>query len=603
MHGVSPSTEQRKPTLRVSLSGAPGEGTSTLLTRLRADTGSQLKPPAPGEDRKGAGDVDQVSLAAGSPSIALAEAAAGQAPWGQDLATAAGSDLCVIVADVRSGLTTQMRRLAAIACTAGVRHLVLAANKLDLIDWGHAAFDTIAAQFAAFVAPFHPLSALAIPVSAMHGDNVAKPSANTPWYDGPTLLTHLEGIEIDPAADTRPLRLPIQAVTRPEPDHRHYLGTIASGTLRRGDTVQVAVSGVTSTVERIIVQGRERDVAVAGEGVAIVLSSHVDVGSGDTLAHPEHRPQVTEQLAAHIAWLSEEPLLPGREYTLAMGPTKVAASVTQVKHRIDVATLHHDAARTLRQGEIGACTIATAAPLAADDFAECPQTGRFVLCERYTGVTIAAGTVDFALRRGINVHKQELTVSKSVRSSLKRQGACIVWFTGLSGAGKSTIANLVEGRLAANGQHTYMLDGDNVRHGLNKDLGFTAADRVENIRRVGEVAKLFVDAGLIVLCSFISPFRAERAAVCELVENAEFIEIYVKAPLEVCERRDPKGLYAKSRAGRLPNFTGIDSPYEPPEHPDLVLDTTSATADELAQRVTDLLSARGIVAPGSGRPG
>jgi len=285
-----------------------------------------------------------------------------------------------------------------------------------------------------------------------------------------------------------------------------------------------------------------------------------------------------------------------------LGNRTVTASVNAVKYRLDVDTLRHDAARTLAQNEIGACTIAASTPLAVDDFADFPRSGRFVLCERHADTILAAGTVDFALRRGVNVHLQPLAVSKSVRASLKAQEPCIVWFTGLSGAGKSTIANLVEGALAQRGFHTYLLDGDNVRHGLTKDLGFTAADRVENVRRVGEVAKLFVDAGLIVLCSFISPFRAERAAVRELVEGAEFIEVYVKAPLEVCETRDPKGLYAKSRAGRLPNFTGIDSPYEAPESPDLVLDTAATAAEELARRVTALLETRGIVAPASSNP-
>ncbi|HEX9881532.1 MAG TPA: adenylyl-sulfate kinase, partial [Hyphomicrobium sp.] len=351
-----------------------------------------------------------------------------------------------------------------------------------------------------------------------------------------------------------------------------------------------------------LVDGSEREEARAGDAVAVALSSHIDVASGDMLNNPEHRPQVSEQFAAHLAWLAKEPLLPGRDHSLKLGTRTVTASVTAVKYRLDVDTLRHDAARTLAQNELGACTIAAAAPLAVDDFADFPQSGRFVLYERHSDAILAAGTIDFALRRGVNVHLQPLTVSKSVRASLKAQAPCVIWFTGLSGAGKSTIANLVEGALAARGFHTYLLDGDNVRHGLNKDLGFTAADRVENVRRVGEVAKLFVDAGLIVLCSFISPFRAERAAVRELVGEAEFIEIYVRAPLDVCESRDPKGLYAKSRAGRLPNFTGIDSPYETPDKPDLVLDAAATAADELARHVTALLESREIVASTSPKP-
>jgi bifunctional enzyme CysN/CysC len=388
-------------------------------------------------------------------------------------------------------------------------------------------------------------------------------------------------------------------VRRPDPDHRHYLGTLGSGTLRVGQTVLVAVSGVKSTVSRILVDGSERDNVSAGERAAVELADHVDVGSGDLLADAMQHPEVSEQFAAHIAWLSETPLLPGREYALKIGPREVTASITTVKHRVDIDSDHHEAARTLRHGEIGACTISTSSPVAIDPFAQMPQTGRFVLCERHTSELIATGTVDFALRRGVNIHLQPLSVSKSLRAQIKGQRPCILWFTGLSGAGKSTIANLVESKLAAAGQHTYLLDGDNLRHGLNKDLGFTQADRVENIRRVGEVAKLFVDSGAIVLCSFISPFRAERAAVRGLVGPSEFLEIYVNAPLAVCERRDPKGLYAKSRAGALPNFTGIDSPYEPPEHADLVLESASAAASALAEEVIALLRSRGIVATSS----
>jgi bifunctional enzyme CysN/CysC len=469
------------------------------------------------------------------------------------------------------------------------------------VGWDRTAFDTVADAFNAYVNRLGMKGTLAVPVSALHGDNIEAASAHAPWYGGPTLVSYLEVCaRCDHSGE--PLRLPIASVVRPDPDQRLYAGTLASGTVRRGDVVEVAVSGTPTVIDRIFVDGRECEHARAGEGVAVALGRQVDAGTGDVLVHPDHRPQITDQLAAHLVWLGSEPLLPGRDYTLRLGTRDITASVTTIKHRVDVETLHRDAARMLSRHEIGSCTIAAAAPLAVDSFSELPQAGRFVLKDRHTGAIIAAGTVDFALRRGLNVHLQELSVSKRVRARLKTQEPCVVWFTGLSGAGKSTIANLVEAMLAEAGHHTYMLDGDNVRHGLNKDLGFTAADRVENIRRVGEVAKLFVDAGLIVLCSFISPFRAERAAVRGLVGDREFLEVYVRAPLEVCERRDPKGLYAKSRAGRLPNFTGIDSPYEPPETPDLVLDTASISAEELATRVTALLEARGIVARMARRP-
>ncbi len=573
MHGVTPRPETSLIALRAWVCGAQGEGTSTLAARLREHG-----------------------------TIAVSEPIKDGAHAVQGALTQSVFDLCIVVVDARNGLTSEARRAVAIACTIGARHLVLAVNKLDLVQWDEAVFQAAAAPFQVYAAHFDLATARAIPLSGLLGDNVIARSDRIPWYDGPALVEYIEGLDADPGAADRPLRLPIRSVVRPDPDNRHYEGTIASGTLRRGDAVQVAISGVTSTVDRLLVGGEPRDEARAGDDVAIVLASHVDVGSGDVLAHPDQRPQVGEQLAAHVAWLAADPLLPGRDYTLKLGGRSVTASVTAVKYRLDIDTLHHEVARTLAQNQIGACTIAAAAPLAVDDFADFPQTGRFVLCERHADTILAAGTVDFALRRGVNVHLQQLDISKSVRADLKGQGPCIVWFTGLSGAGKSTVANIVESELVRRGCHTYLLDGDNVRHGLNKDLGFTAADRVENVRRVGEVAKLFIDAGLIVLCSFISPFRAERAAVRELVEDAEFIEVYVKAPLEVCETRDPKGLYAKSRAGRLPNFTGIDSPYEAPESPDLVLDTAATGPEVLAERVTALLETRGIVAPASREP-
>jgi bifunctional enzyme CysN/CysC len=480
-------------------------------------------------------------------------------------------------------------------CASGAAHAVVAVNKLDLSGFNHEAFEHVADAANDLVAQFPGTRLAVVPICALRGDGIHALSERMPWYEGFTLAACLEAIAADAGRKQLPLRLPIEAVSRPTPDRRLYAGTIASGTLRRGDDVQVAVSGVTSRIASILMAGEERAQASAGEHVAVTLADHIDVAAGDMLVGAEHRPEISEQFAAHLAWLSDEPLLPGRDYTLSTAARSLAASVNTVKYRIDPATSHHEAARTLRRGEIGACTIATSAPVAIDPFASFPETGRFTLRDRQSDTLLAAGVVDFALRRGVNVHAQPLSVSKTMRSALKRQAPCILWFTGLSGAGKSTIANLVEAKLAAAGCHTYMLDGDNIRHGLTKDLGFTAADRVENIRRVGEVAKLFVDAGLIVLCSFISPFRAERSAIRGLVANGEFIEIYVNAPLEVCERRDPKGLYAKSRAGRLPNFTGVDSPYEAPEHPDLELDSTSAPAEALAERVIALLQSRAIV--------
>jgi bifunctional enzyme CysN/CysC len=574
MHGAPPASDARTSILRLCFGRAPADRVAPLLNHLFV-AGS-----------------DSFSL--GKRTLVLARSRSDELDAAVGAATA---DVCLILAEPRSGLSPEVRRQAAIACTAGVRHLVLVVDLPAHEQWNNDAQATLSAELAKYTAPFHPASTSVIPVSTADGGNIAAPGTRTPWYAGPTLLSYLETLVIDPDRARRGLRLFIGKSSGGDAGQNRCEGVLACGTLRRGDTVLEALSGARSQVARIFVDGAEAEQAEVGAPVSVALAGDIVARPGDLLVDAEHRPQAAEQFAAHLTWMGAEPLLPGREYTLKMGTRLVGASVTAVKHRIDVDSLQHIAARTLKRDEIGACALAVAAPIPVDDFASFPQSGRFVLSEPRTGATIAAGTVDFALRRGVNVHMQPLAVSRGTRATLKAQGPCVVWFTGLSGAGKSTIANLVEGRLAASGHHTYLLDGDNVRHGLNKDLGFTAADRVENIRRVGEVAKLFVDAGLIVLCSFISPFRAERLAVRNLMGEGEFIEVYVQTPLQVCEERDPKGLYAKCRAGRLPNFTGIDSPYEAPEAPDLVLDTTAATADELAQRVTALLQARGLIAP------
>ncbi len=477
----------------------------------------------------------------------------------------------------------------------GVRHFVLAVNKLDLVKWDRAVFDGIVNSFRDFSRSLNLASLVAIPLSALNGDNVSSPSTNTPWYDGPSLLGHLETVDTEADQSATPLRVLVQTVLRPDRDSRLYAGIVAGGTLRRGDPVQVAPSGENCNVNRIVVAGEERDQANVGESVAVGIDRHIDVARGDILVAPDHRPQVADQFETHLIWMSEQALLPGREYVLKVGTRSVSASVTGVKYRVDIETLRREPAHTLGLNEIGICDIAVPAPIAVDSFSQNHETGCFILIDRYTNSTVAAGTVDFALRRGMNIKQQALVVAKATRAALKVQRPCVLWFTGLSGAGKSTIANIVEAKLAARRRHTYMLDGDNVRHGLNKDIGFTDADRVENIRRVGEVAKLFVDAGLIVLCSFISPFRAERAAIRGILEPGEFVEVFVSTPLAVCEARDPKGLYAKARSGALPSFTGIDSPYEPPENAELVLDSTAAGPDDLADRVIEFLVARGMI--------
>ncbi len=624
MHGATPF--RQKSLLRFFMGGSVDDGKSTLIGRLLHETGSVADDELAAltrdsarfgnsgqaidfallvdglEDEREQGitiDVAHRYFSSPRRGFIVADTPGHESYTRNTASGASNADLAIILVDARRGLLPQTRRHAMIAHMVGVRHFVLAVNKLDLVNWDRTVYDRIVEGFRDFAKSLNFASLVPIPLSALTGDNVSSAGTNTPWYDGPSLLGHLETIDVEADQSTTPLRVLIQNVLRPDRDTRLYAGIIAGGTLRQGDPVQVAPSGVSARINRIVVAGEERDRASAGESVAVGLDRHIDVARGDTLVAPDRRPQVTDQFEAHLIWMSEQPLLPGREYILKVGVRSVSASVTGVKHRVDIETLHREPAHTLALNEIGICDIATAVPLALDNFTEIPQTGCFILIDRYSNATVAAGTIDFALRRGMNIRLQALTVAKHNRAALKAQRPCVLWFTGLSGAGKSTIANIVEAKLAERKRHTYMLDGDNVRHGLNKDIGFTDADRVENIRRVGEVAKLFVDAGLIVLCSFISPFRAERAAIRQILEPGEFIEIFVSTPLALCEARDPKGLYAKARSGALPSFTGIDSPYEPPEHADLVLDTASAGPEDLANRVVDLLVTRGMIGQGA----
>jgi bifunctional enzyme CysN/CysC len=627
MHGSTPLPNAQRSLLRFFMGGSVDDGKSTLIGRLLHETDAVAEDElaalkrdsarfsASGqpldfsllvdglEDEREQGitiDVAHRYFATANRAFVVADTPGHESYTRNTASGASNADLAIILVDARRGLLPQTRRHAVIAHLVGVRHFVLAVNKLDLVGWDSGVFDSIVDGFRNFTRLLKFASLTPIPLSALQGDNVSSRSPNTPWYAGPTLLSHLETIEIGGDRAATPLRVLVQTVLRPDADTRLYAGIIAGGSLRRGDPIQLAHSALTCHVNRIVVAGEDREQAAAGTSVALGLDRHLDVTRGDTLVGPQHRPQVTDQFEAHLIWMSEQPLLPGREYILKVGVRAVPASVTAVKFRLDIETLHPQPVHTLALNEIGVCDVATAAPVALDNFSEIRQTGCFILIDRYSNATVAAGTVDFALRRGMNVRQQELTVAKNARATLKAQRPCVIWFTGLSGAGKSTIANLVETKLATRKRHTYMLDGDNVRHGLNKDIGFTDADRVENIRRVGEVAKLFVDAGIIVLCSFISPFRAERAAIRSMLEPGEFFELFVSTPLAVCEARDPKGLYAKARSGALPSFTGIDSPYEPPADPDLVLDSVAAGPEELAERVVDLLVARGMIGSDKG---
>jgi len=520
----------------------------------------------------------------------------GHEQYTRNMATgASGSEAAVILVDARKGVLTQTRRHSYICSLLGIRHVALAVNKIDLVDFSAERFHHIVGDYFGFAQALGFESIASIPVSARFGDNVTSRSERLRWYDGPTLLDFLETLDADHGLAERPFRFPVQWVNRPNLDFRGYSGTVASGSVAVGDRVVVAASGRETTLARIVTADGERRAAQAGDAVTLVLSEELDVARGDLLARTDARPEVVDQFAAHVLWMAEEPMLPGRSYLMRIGTRYVPARVTSLKHKIDVNTLEHIAAKTLTLNEIGLCNLGTASPVAFDSYAENRETGAFVLIDRFNNATAGAGMITFGLRRATNVHMQSLSINREARVRRNGHRPAILWFTGLSGSGKSTIANLVEKELHAHGAHTYLLDGDNVRHGLNRDLGFTDADRVENIRRVGEVARLFVDAGLIVLCSFISPFRAERRMVRELVGDGEFVEIFVDTPIEECVRRDPKGLYARAQAGKIKNFTGIDSPYEVPEHAELVISTRELSAESAAQRVLTELRARQII--------
>ena len=520
----------------------------------------------------------------------------GHEQFTRNMATgASNADLAVLLVDARKGLLTQTRRHAYIVSLLGIRDVVLAVNKIDLVGFDQHIYSTIVESFRAFADQLKFRSITAIPVSARYGDNLSERSARMPWYEGPTLVGFLETVDVGDERAGGPFRLPVQWVNRPNLDFRGYCGTIAGGSIKPGDDIVVSGSGRTSVVQRVIGPGGDLEEASAGDAVTLTLRDEIDIARGDLLADPRHRPPVADQFAAHVIWMSEDRLLPGRSYLMKIATRLIPVTVTDLKHRIDVNSLDHIAAKTLGLNEIGFCNIASTTPIAFDPYRENRDTGAFILIDRTNNTTAGAGLVDFALRRATNIHYQDLTVSKEARSALKHQKPAILWFTGLSGAGKSTIANMVEAKLHLRGVHTLMLDGDNVRHGLNKDLGFTDADRVENIRRVGEVAKLMVEAGLVVLCSFISPFQAERKMVRELVDKNEFLEVFVDAPIEACIARDPKGLYKRALAGEIRNFTGIDQVYERPEQAEVVLAAAEATPEALALQVIEALEEREIV--------
>jgi bifunctional enzyme CysN/CysC len=496
----------------------------------------------------------------------------------------------VILIDARKGVLTQTRRHSYLCQLIGIRNIVLAVNKMDLVGYSQEIFDAIVADYSAFAQSIGINRFTPIPISGFVGDNITTKSEHTPWYSGATLMEILETVEIDADADrAKPFRLPVQWVNRPNLDFRGFSGLIAGGTVKPGDAIRVLPSGKTSTVARVVTFDGDLEEGVAGQAVTLTLADEIDCSRGDVIAAAANPPEAADQFEATIVWMADEAMLPGRSYWLKLGTQTVTANIQQPKYQINVNTMEHTAAKTLELNAIGVANLSTDRPLVFEAYEANRDLGGFILIDKFTNATVAAGMIHFSLRRAQNVHWQATDITREKRAALMRQKPAVLWFTGLSGAGKSTIANLVEKKLTRMNRHTFLLDGDNIRHGLNKDLGFTDADRVENIRRVGEVAKLMTDAGLIVITAFISPFRAEREMVRQMLPDGDFIEVFIDTPLAEAERRDVKGLYAKARAGQLKNFTGIDSPYEAPEDAELRINTTQLTPEQAAERIVDYL--------------
>ncbi|MCZ8194954.1 sulfate adenylyltransferase subunit CysN [Brevundimonas sp.] len=610
---------RRKGLLRVLTCGSVDDGKSTLIGRLlydaRAIFDDHLATLEADSARVGTqgGDIDFALLVDGlaaerEQGITIDVAyrffaterrkfivadCPGHEQYTRNMVTGASTaDAAILLVDARKGVLTQTRRHAYLVSLLGVRHLILAVNKMDLVDGAQAVFDAIVAEFTAFAAKLGRTEVHAVPLSALRGDNVLSAGAMTPWYDGPPLMTLLERLPVGDDLAAGPFRLPVQWVNRPGPDFRGFAGLIAAGSVAPGDAVKVLPGGAVSRVARLVTADGDLDRAVAGQSVTLTLTDEIEVSRGAVLAAADAPLEVADQFEATLVWMDEEPLLPGRPYLIKLGTRQAGVQVTDLKHRVNVNTLEPQPATRLELNAIAVAKLSLDAPVAFAPYPENRDLGGFILIDRISNRTVGAGMIRFALRRAHNLHWQALSVDKAARAALKRQTGVVVWFTGLSGAGKSTIADLVEKRLHALGRHTYLLDGDNVRHGLNRDLGFTDEDRVENIRRVAEVARLMVDAGLIVMVSFISPFRAERRLARDLMGPGEFVEVHVDTPLAVAEQRDVKGLYRKARDGQLKNFTGIDSPYEPPEAAEIVIDTTRESPEAAAERIVARLEAR-----------
>jgi bifunctional enzyme CysN/CysC len=522
----------------------------------------------------------------------------GHEQYTRNMATGASTaDLAVILIDARKGVLTQTRRHTFICTLLGVRHLVVAINKMDLVDYSRDVFERIDADYRAFAKSIGAGDITCIPLSALKGDNVIEPSQSMPWYHGQTLMAHLETVPVGDDLDKEPFRLPVQWVNRPDQNFRGFSGLIASGTVKPGDDIKVVPSGRTSKVERVVTYDGDLQEGVAGQSLTITLKDEIDISRGDVICAAQDPVAVSDQFEVEVLWMSDEEMLPGRPYIIKNGTKQITGTLDQLKYKVNVNTMEHVAAKTLALNEIGVCNLELDQHIAFAPYKENRALGSFIIIDRFTNNTVGMGLIHFALRRASNIHWQAMDVNKDSRAAKAKQKPCILWFTGLSGAGKSTIANLVEKRLHAAGHMTYLLDGDNVRHGLNRDLGFTDADRVENIRRVAEVSRLMVDAGLIVLVSFISPFRSERLMARELVAEGEFIEIFVDTPLAEAEKRDVKGLYAKARRGEIKNFTGISSDYEEPEKPEIRVNTVKYTAEEAASQIVGYLEQAGRLSP------
>ncbi|WP_432284555.1 sulfate adenylyltransferase subunit CysN [Aminobacter sp. BA135] len=613
--------QEQKSLLRFLTCGSVDDGKSTLIGRLLSDTKQIFEDQLAALERDSrkhgttGEDVDFALLVDGleaereqgitidvayrffaTPKRKFIVAdTPGHEQYTRNMATGASTaDLAIVLVDARQGVLRQTRRHSIIASLLGIRNIVVAINKIDLVGFDQGVFDRITAEYASFAESLGFKSIVPIPMSARFGDNVTRRSDKMGWYSGPTLIEHLETVVVEEEATDRPFRFPVQYVNRPNLDFRGFAGTIASGSISQGDEIVVAKSGKPSTVKRIVAHGGDLRSAVAGQAITLVLEDEVEVSRGNLLVSPDARPDVADQFAANVVWFDEQALLPGRSYILRTETDQASATVTELKYRINVNDFAHEAAKSLEMNEVGVCNISTQSPVAFDSFSENRTTGAFILIDRISNATVGAGMILHPLRRSENIHWQSLDVTRHARADLKNQRPAVLWFTGLSGSGKSTVANMLEKKLHAAGRHTYILDGDNVRHGLNRDLGFTDEDRVENIRRVAEVAKLMADAGLIVIVSFISPFRAERRMARELMGQGEFVEVFVDTPFEECARRDPKGLYARALAGAIKNFTGVDSPYETPENPEIHLQTLGKTAEEMVETVENWLNERDL---------